>query len=396
MNIKNPSAEGDNQRFFVKMAVVMLVVAAPALITDGFFRIISSATVCIAASAAVFFLIKRRGRDLKKEMAEVEKQHLSEVETLIAPIAKLLHDRSQVIPVLTNQLKEVISQTETAALDIGDRFMIIVERARGQASRSSGAIEMFAGAGEKDAPLNLSKKALSDVIESLKSITSVAAQTLKDMEIIMKDAGNIKGIVNEIEYIADQTNLLALNAAIEAARAGEHGRGFAIVADEVRKLSERSNKAADEIRKLIVKVETDISGIYMKTEKKTIESKSRASEAEVVVDGALQSVDGAINKIRGEISELSAGTEALAKDISSIVISMQFQDITRQRIEHVIEPLLKLRAEFEEISQKEKNINKKIHEWEGNSSLAELEKMYTMEPERETARKALQAINSSR
>lgn len=172
-----------------------------------------------------------------------------------------MHDRTHTIPVLANQLKEVTEHTEAAVLDIGEKFMSIVERARSQSKKASEAFGKFAGdlpagngtgltAGANNSLVDLSKNALSDVIESLKDINNVNSRTLNDMEIIFEDAANIRKMVNEIEYIAEQTNLLSLNAAIEAARAGESGRGFAIVADEVRKLSDRSNTAASNIKKV--------------------------------------------------------------------------------------------------------------------------------------------------
>lgn len=382
---------GTDLKLYVKLALILLLTILPSLISNerGGYRIIAAVAAYFLAACLGFLLIRQRFSNLNAEHILEEKEHLSEIEASITPVTRFLNDRAQLIPVFTNQLADVIQMTETAALEVTDKFMTIVERARGQAKKSSGALSSFSGDDNEGDLINSTKRALLDVIGNLQELTVAANKTLSEMEIMTKDAGSIKKIIEEIEYVADQTNLLALNAAIEAARAGEHGRGFAVVAEEVRKLSDRSNLAADEIRKLITKVEADISSVYVTTKASASDGSRKSAEAGEIVEGALKRMDLAVSTAKGQLDELAAETGALAKDISGIVISMQFQDMARQRIEHVIEPLLRLKSELEEMSQKEKIIDRKIHEWEGNSSLAELERMYTMESERETARKAL-------
>ena len=71
------------------------------------------------------------------------------------------------------------------------------------------------------------------------------------------------------------------------------------------------------------------------------------------------------------------------------MVSMQFQDITRQRIEHVIEPLLNLKTELEEMALKTTNVETKIHEYSEGNGAEWLEKMYTMESERKVLKKIL-------
>lgn len=350
-------------------------------------RAAASVVLYLAAVWVSYVVMEKRAKELRRAHEADWKERLMEVRALFKPLISLVEQRMHYIPVLSNQLDEVVKETEAAALGIGDRFKDIVARARAQASRASGAFDRFSGEGSEEALLDLSRRALSDAVESLRGVTDVSQKTLSDMEAMLKEVENIKRILDEIEYIADQTNLLALNAAIEAARAGEQGRGFAVVADEVRRLSVRSNSAAEEINRLIAKVDTDIRNIHERTEESSRESSRRSSSAEEVVGGTLEKVDGMMDRTRKDLDELATETDFLASDINGIVVSMQFQDITRQRIEHVMEPLNAFKAELEAELEK---IRQEMRRAGGNGEDEWLEGVYTMESEREVLRRTLE------
>ncbi len=385
----------NNRKLYAKIILIFLLTVIPSFIENNLTRIISTFIVCLSAAAAGLVLMRRHAKNIENKLDTEKKQYISGMDTVIKTMQKTLHEKSQLIPVFVNQLHEVTQQTESAAMDIGERFMNIVERARSQSSEASTAFIKLAGDGEdNDETLTeLSKKALSDVIESLQGSTTVTNQTLGDMEMIIKATGNARTMVDEIGYIAEQTNLLALNAAIEAARAGEQGRGFAIVADEVRKLSDRSNTAADEIRKIVTHIETDTKEIYLKTEKSVAKTNAVSTGAAAVVDDTLKKIADTISRVKIQLDELTKESEFLAKDISNIVISMQFQDITRQRIEHVIEPLLTFRSELEDMVKNTTDMGRKIQQQDDRAGSGRLEDMYTMESERKVFRETI--VNKS-
>ena len=363
------------------LSVLPLMAATmPANLTT---RLAGTAAVFTLLCALAAWLFARYRDEVQDRHAQSLKRQATEMAESVSPISAMLKEKAQAIPVMNNQLTEVVRQTEAAALEIGDKFMNIVKRARSQAAKSAAAFSRFGDADKDEALLNLSRDALSGVIGSLGGVVKLSESTLRDMESIVGEVSEIRRILGDIEYIAAQTDLLALNAAIEAARAGEYGRGFSVVADEVRKLSERSNVAAVEIQKLITRVEQNIKGVYENTATSTSEFKTASTDAEDVVDEMLKKIDTAMTETRQELDELMLETETLAGDIGNIVVSMQFQDITRQRIEHVIEPLEALRADIEQsassfsaLGGRQDTGGAENSNWIGN--------LYTMESERQT------------
>jgi cell division septation protein DedD len=156
---------------------------------------------------------------------------------------------------------------------------------------------------------------------------------------ILENTATINKITEDIQYISDQTNLLALNAAIEAARAGEHGRGFSVVAEEVRKLSDRTNQASSDITQIVGKVNDSVAEISRSLTDNLQKTKAKKES----VDTAVQSLMGSAKDSTAVFSKLVESavisSESVAHNIDQIIMSLQFQDVTRQEIEAALSPL---------------------------------------------------------
>lgn len=151
-------------------------------------------------------------------------------------------------------------------------------------------------------------------------------QIREDGERIAEVLNRMKGLsifTKVIRSIAMQTNLLALNAAIEAARAGEAGHGFAVVAEEVRKLSQQTEAATAQI-------DGEIAGIgrIVRENLSAIVSTNRTEKE-------LRLVQSIADEYKTMTGQTLAAMQRVHEDIVVALGHMQFQDISRQQIEHV-------------------------------------------------------------
>lgn len=152
---------------------------------------------------------------------------------------------------------------------------------------------------------------IDDIINNIKKSNDSAKGLLEKIE-------NITRILSSIREIADQTNMLSLNASIEAARAGEHGRGFAVVADEVRKLSIKTQKATDDITKVILELQA-----Y---------SQQTSEEIDKMVHTALESTKS-IDKLKDIIEEFRKSAKYNMELVSYI---SDIAELLTRKLDHII------------------------------------------------------------
>lgn len=184
---------------------------------------------------------------------------------------------------------------------------------------------------------SLADETVSGLLAKLQEVRDASTPLSRSFQQMNEDFHEILTYLSDMTEINSQTNLLALNAAIEAARAGEAGRGFSVVADEVRSLSVRTDEFNQRIRKKVESTEENLKRSAQYLESATnvnFEESLVAKDAMVALGDELSGMHELVTKQFCHIEELSHRIQKLVQDG---ILSLQFEDIARQLIEHINE-----------------------------------------------------------
>jgi methyl-accepting chemotaxis protein/ligand-binding sensor domain-containing protein len=229
------------------------------------------------------------------------------------------------------QTTQVAAAAEQLASTVGDNARNIAAAAELAQRSGEGA---HAGA-----------RIVRDAFAGMDGIVGAIGGSARAVEELGDGSDRIASITRVIEGIAEQTNLLALNAAIEAARAGKAGRGFAVVADEIRKLAESSSASTEEIRRLVLRNQGEVTraveamrGASTKVDADRLLVHEAGSALETIVASSEQAL-ASIRQVRATSDEQAAGTGQISANIEQIARVTQGSADGTQAIARAIEEL---------------------------------------------------------
>ncbi len=275
--------------------------------------------------------------------------HRRRLEDLLRRWVDVAHRYSEAALVLRKEIHAVTHHTEQAANTISSSFQAVISKATLQAREAMELLEGTQGGASVDTPQSLtdfirvSDERLTKMADEVVRVADLSVQMVKELDGVQNRAQAIDGFLMDVEKLADQTSLLALNADIEAARVGEFGRGFSVVAQEVRRLSQRSHEFSDRIRQHLKAVKSGLDRTYGNMRNLSaadMEHALKIKDDVVVLTRSLEDKNRAVAETVGRINTIS---REIAQDVHNVVVSLQFHDITSQKLKGMLEPMDDLR-----------------------------------------------------
>lgn len=243
------------------------------------------------------------------------------------------------------QIHVVVLQIDQAATSIAASFQAVISKAAIQARQAMELLQGTQSAMADGTPQSLrdfirvSDERLTKMANEVVRVAELSMTMVQELDGVQKRTQAIDGFLMDVEKLAGQTSLLALNADIEAARVGEHGRGFSIVAQEVRRLSQRSHEFSNQIRQHLKEVRASLSKTYGNMHRLSSADAAHALQIKNEVLQLTASLEGKNREVADTVTDINSISKEIANDVQNIVISLQFHDITSQKLNAMLKPL---------------------------------------------------------
>src|SRR3990172_2925915 len=273
---------------------------------------------------------------------------------------------SEAALVLRKDIYSVIKQTEQAANTIANSFEAVINKSTIQARQAMELLEGTQGATSDGAPQSLkdfiqvSDERLNKMADEVVRVADLSVNMVRELDGVQSRTQAIDGFLLDVEKLADQTSLLALNADIEVACVGENGGGFSVVATEVRRISKRSHEFSDRIRVHLKEVRTGLSKTYGNMRMLSAADMEHALQIKEDVVSLTRSLEDKNREVAETVSCINEISKEIAQDVRNVVVSLQFHDITSQKLSGMLEPMDDLRRSLYHLMQETINLDKSL------------------------------------
>lgn len=246
---------------------------------------------------------------------------------------------------LVNNLRTIAPDTEREFLDLGLKLQGINAKAT-EITDNASSIVSLTGAGEAKGRLSVSNSSntFEEVRLTISSNRSSFEYCLKIIDDLITKLENLYVVNEVISGVGKQIRMLGINLKIESARFDREGHGFNILAQEVAEIAlnifnnaVKFEKARNEIFRKIVS--------FQKTIKISVDKFVKiSSQSTELISSSINRLKTLMEESASVAETLGEITEKVSSGTGSIVMAMQFHDITRQQLDNIADSLLELSA----------------------------------------------------
>jgi len=252
------------------------------------------------------------------------------------------------IATASRELGEVNQQSEAAAVNIGNSFRSIMDKTGNQMESAvkllkSDTSAESGGSSWLSLPdfIRAYEHQLDEVTKRMMDFSQASQEMSRHQDVVRQHSVTIDEMLDELRAMAARIRKLALDSTVAYSEQGNtDSRWFIEIADRIRETSNTAHELTRRIRDGLENIRAVMGNTYEELDKSSGRVRLAAVQAKVDVS---QLNITTLEKAR-EVTRTLEGVNSLGaeirREINNIIIAMQYQDITQQRLEHIRKPVL--------------------------------------------------------
>ncbi len=247
------------------------------------------------------------------------------------------------IAALSDELEQVMGNVEPQFLELGNRLQQLYGDAEHLARLTMDTVGIIGEEREDGFPGSTDRLARTS-LERLQEICEGITRNLEEIGKGSEYLGQLCAICPLIENTGMTLNVIGLNIAVETSRSARAGEMFVSFTDEIRKLSGRILTIARNILEDSLRTRSGQMAAHG-TIMKDMEALGRLNrDAEKVVQDAVAEIRQIMHLSGTAFKKSSTWSGDISRLAGEVVVAIQFHDIARQKIEHIVLALRDMEA----------------------------------------------------
>jgi len=237
--------------------------------------------------------------------------------------------------------------TEVAVTDISASFRVIVSKANEQTEAATSLLKGEGGTGILSLPefIKAYDSQLVNVTSHMTRFSEAAEEIAALQKRVQEHAGVMEGTIDGLRNMASQIARIALDSSVKMTSGSLKSQDFVEMTDRIRAISSEAHELTRKTRSGLDAISDDVR----QGNKRTSQVADAARRAVELAHAEIGTLNGATieqtRQIEIALQHINALSVDIQKDINKIVVAMQFQDLTRQKLEQLHKPTLAASAE---------------------------------------------------
>ena len=248
------------------------------------------------------------------------------------------------LEMLSSSVEEVIGLTEDAVTEISKNFRIVVAKAHEQTEAAMSILQE--GEGQRSGVLSLPEfikaydSQLQNVTTHMSGFSAAADEMANHQKRVSEHAKVMEETIDGLRNMASQISRIALDSSVAMTSQTLNSRDFIDMTDRIRAISGEAHELTRKTRQGLDAIGDEVRQGNRRTMQVADAARRAVDVARAEIDTLNEATIAQTRQIEVTLNRINDLSVEIQKDINQIIIAMQFQDITRQKLERVHKPAL--------------------------------------------------------